>query len=279
MRLAATAFVIGLLVAGCGGGGSSGPASQASPPGPTTLAPPPEPTTVQSPGGDWLALAGSANPVRFYISETGKVRSIFNVEAVTDGPTFGAGSVEITGIDEVNGVLQAKGIQPAGGPRPVDLSCTLSGIVRERSSLSLSIVCSDDNGIVYDETFGLRPQPGYDAGSSLEDIAGNYTIPRRPDTNMLNITADGTLFGMYHNGPNCMVNGVVSIIDPDFSFLDVEWTMTNCTDPIGIYEGATHSGFAIQSLNPDAPPGSYYFLLTGLNDKGFDSISVTFEPT
>jgi len=104
-------FVIGLLVAGCGGGGSSGPASQASPP---------EPTTVQSPGGDWLALAGGASPVRFYISETGKVRSIFDVEAVTDGPTFGAGSVEITGTDEVNGVLQAKGIQPLGGPRPVD---------------------------------------------------------------------------------------------------------------------------------------------------------------
>ena len=96
---------------------------------------------------------------------------------------------------------------------------------------------------------------------------------------MLNITADGTLFGMYHNGANCMVNGVVSVIDADFSFLDVEWTMANCTDPIGIYEGAVVSGFAMESPSPNDPPGSYYFLLTGLNDSGFFAISVNFEPT
>jgi len=270
MRLAAAIATISLLIAGCGGGGSSAPASQALPPAPTT---------VQSPGGNWFVLDSNSNPVQFYISETGKVRSIFDVEAVTDGPTFGSGSVDITGTDEVYGVLQARGIQPAGGPAPIDLSCTLSGTVRERSLLVLSIVCSDSNSIVYDEGFSLRPQPGYGAGSSLIDIAGNYTWPSRPSTNMLNITADGTLFGMYHNGANCTVNGVVSIMDSDFSFLDVEWTMANCTDPIGIYEGAAVSGFAMESPSPNDPPGSYYFLLTGVNDSGFFAISVNFEPT
>lgn len=255
---------------GCDGGGSSAPPSQGLPPAPTT---------VQSPGGSWFVLDSNSNPVQLYISETGKVRSIFHVAAVTDGPTFGAGSVDIAGTHEVYGVLQAKGIQPAGGPPPVELNCTLTGTVSERSSLLLSVVCSDSNGIVYDERFSLRPQPGYGAGSSLNDIAGNYTLPSRPDTNMLNITADGTLFGMYHNGANCTVNGVVSIIDPDFSFLDVEWTMANCTDPIGIYEGAAVSGFAMKSPSPNDPPGSYYFLLTGLNDSGFFAISVNFEPT
>lgn len=255
---------------GCGGGSSSAPALPAVPPAPTT---------VQSPGGDWFILDSNSDPVQFYISETGKVRSIFDVAAVTDGPTFGAGSVDIIGTDQVSGVLQAKGIQPAGGPPPVELSCSLSGTIRERSSLVLNVVCSDSNGIVYDENFTLRPQPGYDTSSSLIDIAGIYTLPARPSTNMLNITADGTLFGMYHNGANCTVNGVVSIIDSDFSLLDVQWTMTNCTDPFGIYEGADVSGFAMLSPNPNDPSGSYYFILTGMNDTGFFSISVNFEPT
>ena len=270
MRLAAAIVVIGLLITSCGGGGSGSPASQI---------PNPAPGTVQSPGSHWFVLDNNSDPVHFYVSETGKVRSVFHVTAVTEGPTFGAGSVDITGTDGVHGELQARGIQPAGGPSPVDLSCTLSGTVRERSTLVLNIVCSDSAGIVYDENFTMTPQPGYGAGSSLDNIAGNYTLPSRPSTNMLNIIADGTLFGMYHNGANCIVNGIVSIIDADYSFLDVEWTMANCTDPIGIYEGAVVSGFAMESPNPNDPPGSYYFLLTGMNASGFYSISVTFEPT
>ena len=270
MRLAAAIVVIGFLITSCGGGGSGSPASPILNPAPGT---------VQSPGSYWFVLDNNSAPVHLYVSETGKVRSVFHVTAVTDGPTFGAGSVSITGTDGVYGELQARGIQPAGGPAPIDLRCTLSGTVRERSRLMLNIVCSDSVDIVYDENFTMTPQPGYGAGSSLETIAGNYTWPSRPDTNMLNIIADGTLFGMYHNGANCTVNGIVSIIDADYSFLDVEWTMANCTDPIGIYEGAVVSGFAMESPSPNDPPGSYYFLLAGMNASGFYSISITFEPT
>lgn len=259
---------------GCGGG-SGTPAPQDPP-----LALPPPPTTVQSPGGDWFVLAGSSDPVHLYISESGKVRAIFDIAGVTDGPTFGGGSVEITGNDMVTGVLQARGILPsAGSPSPRDLSCALSGTVRERDFLSVNIVCSDSNQVVFDRDFTLRPQPGYDAGSSLDAIAGNYTLPFRPETNMLNVAADGTLFGTYHNGANCTVNGIVSIIDADYAFLDVEWTMSNCIDPFGIYEGAVVSGFAMESPNPNDPPGSFYFLLTGMNASDFFAISVNYEPT
>ena len=145
--------------------------------------------------------------------------------------------------------------------------------------MTLNIVCSDSNTIVYDENFTMTPQPGYGAGSSLSAIAGNYTLPFRPTTNMLNITADGTLFGMYHNGANCTVNGAVSIIDVNYSFLDVEWTMENCTDPIGIYEGAKMTGFAMESPSPNDPPGSYFLFVTGMNTSNFFAISVTYEPT
>lgn len=265
MRLAAAIVVIGLLITSCGGGGSGAPASQVLNPAPGT---------VQSPGSHWFVLDNNFDPIHLCISETGKVRSFFNITTGIDGLTIGAGSLDVTGTDEVNGVLQARVLRPA-----VDLSCTLSGTVRERSRLTLNIVCSDSTDIVYDENFTMTPQPGYEAGSSLDGIAGNYTLPSSPSTNVLNIIADGSLFAMYHNGANCIVNGFVSIIDTDYSFLDVEWTMANCTDPIGIYEGSVMSGFAMKSQNPNDPPGSYYFFLTGMNDLGFYAISHTFEPT
>jgi len=271
MRITAIILALSLPLAGCGGGGGGG--------APNSQIPPP-PTGLQTPGGNWLAFDNNAKPVMLYISEAGDVRSIFEVAAVTDGPTFGAGSVDVADIDAMNGVLQARGILPSvGGSAPADLGCTLSGNVRERISLTVHIVCSDSSAIVYDEIFTMTPQPDYDAASSLNAIAGNYTLAINPVTNMLNITADGTLFGMYHNGANCIVNGVVSIIDADYSFLGVEWTMTSCTDPFGIYEGAIMTGFAMQSPSPNVPQGSYYFLLTGQSTQGLFPVSVIFEPT
>ena len=271
MRIAAIIVALFLPLAGCGGGGGGNGA-------PTTQTPPP--ANAQSPGGAWFVLDSNSKPVLLYISEAGDVRSIFDVAAVTAGPTFGAGSIDITGTDSINGVLLASGILPfPGGSAPVDLSCTLSGTVRERASLTVHIVCSDNSAIVYDENFTMTPQPGYDTGSSLDAIAGNYTLMFSPATNMLNIVADGTLFGMYDNGANCMVNGVVSIIDANYSFFDVEWTMTSCTDPIGIYEGAVMTGFAMQSPSPSLPQGSYYFILTGQSAQGQFTISVLYEPT
>jgi len=259
-------LILFLLIAGCGGGGSNSSSSS--------------PMTVQSPGGHWFVLDANLNPVHLYISEAGEVRSVFHVAAVTDGPTFGTGTISVAGADSTNGVLQARGIQPStGAPRPGDLSCSLAGTVRERQTLAIQITCSDSGGIVFDELFAMTPQPGYDAGSSLDGIAGNYTLAFRPATNMLNVTADGTLFGMYHNGANCTVNGLVSIIDADYSFLDVEWTMSSCTDPIGIYEGVVMTGFAMPSPNPNDLPGSYYFILSGQSTQGLFTISATFEPT
>jgi len=266
MQFVASNLVLFLLIAGCGGGGSNSPSSS--------------PMTAQSPGGHWFVQDANSNSVHLYISEAGEVRSVFHVAAVTDGSTFGTGSISIVGTDSINGVLQARGIQPSiGAPTPVDLSCSLAGTIRERKTLTIQIICSDSGGIVFDEPFAMTPQPDYDAGSSLNSIAGNYTLAFRPATNMLNITADGTLFGMYHNGANCTVNGVVSIIDADYSFLGVEWTMSSCIDPIGIYEGAVMTGFAMQSPSPIGPQGSYYFLLSGQNTQGLFAVSVTFEPT
>lgn len=83
---------------------------------------------------------------------------------------------------------------------------------------------------------------------------------------------------MFHNGANCTINGLVSEIDTNYRFLDVAWTMSLCTDSIGIFEGAEMSGFAIKTTNPNISPDSYYFILTGQNGNATLGISITYEP-
>jgi len=260
-----------LLLAACGGGGGGGSSNEQ-----ILVTPPP---TLQSPGGHWFVLDADSNSAHFYISETGKLRVVFYVPTVSDGPSFGGGAVTITGTDVVGGSMQVHGIVPSPGSLfPVILNCDISGLVVEHQVLDVQVDCSDGSTVVFSRSYRMTPQPGYDEGSSLDSIAGNYTIAARSATNILNITADGTIFGMYHNGANCTVNGLVSEIDTNYRFLDVEWTMSLCTDLLSLSEGAEMSGFAIRTTNPNISPNSYYFILTGQNGDAPLNISITFEP-
>ena len=265
-----TTFVATLLLAGCGGGSGGGGNEE------IIITPPP---TLQSPGSHWFVLDVDSNPAHFFISETGKIRATFHIPTVSSGPSFGAGMVNVTGTNVVGGNMLVRGIIPLpGSPLPDDLSCDISGTVVERQVLNVQLDCSAASGVVFSRSYRMTPQPGYDEGSSLEAIAGNYTIAVRPDTNILNIISDGSLFGMFHNGANCTINGLVSEIDTNYRLLDVEWTMSLCTDSIGIFEGAEMSGFAIRTTNPNISPDSYYFILTGKNGNAMLSISITYEP-
>ena len=256
------------LLAACGGGGSAQPG---------TFVPAP---AQQSPGSHWFVKDPEGNAFHLFIAETGTLRAIFHLSGAASRNTFGAGSVTVTNGNQVSGVMQALGVLPATTPpNLVPLSCSLSGSVIERAQLAITVSCSGNTQILYNEFLTFRPQPDYDIGSSLADIAGNYTLPFRPASNMLNISGDGTLFGMYDNGAQCTLNGTVSIIDARYRFLGVEWTMSSCTDPIGVFEGAVMSGFAMPSPDPNDPPGSYYFLLTRSNSNSFSTISVNYERT
>ncbi|MGI9204733.1 MAG: hypothetical protein ACR2Q3_12030 [Woeseiaceae bacterium] len=257
MRVSPVFVFLFLTITGCGGNSGN--------------------STPVSPGGEWFGFDSSMNPVTLFISETGEVRSIFSVPEVTEGQTYGAGSVEVSSSNEIGGVLQARGIQPSpGAPFPADLGCNISGSVEERLSLTVNIVCSDSGAIVYDDTFTIAAQDRYKSDSSLNAIAGTYTLFSRPATNMLNITADGTLFGMYHNGANCTVNGTVSTIDVEYSLYWVNWLMTSCTDSFGFFEDTEMSGFAMPLEILNDPQDSYYFLLSGQSARSFFTISTIY---
>lgn len=149
----------------------------------------------------------------------------------------------------------------------------------ERQVFSADVTCSDSGGIIYEEALQLMYDPNvYERDSSLQDFAGEYTLEFQPGTNSLSIAPDGTLFGLFDNGAQCLIEGSATAIDTNYTFIDVAWTMSGCTNQIGNYEGAEMSGFAMANPAPTGNPGSYYLLLTGQSPDGFYSISVLYEP-
>jgi len=269
LRLHFFGFLL-VCLAACGGGSSGGGSTDISDP----------PPAIQSPGGIWVGTDSAAAPVSLYIAETGKLRATLH----PDGGlfvAFGAGSVDVTSSAVVSGSFELRGpLLPAPVAGNEDLGCSVAGSLQERQTLNVDLVCSDSNGVVYDEALTLAYESvSYERASSLADIEGNYTLIFQPDTNSLSITGDGTLSGMYHNGANCAINGMASIIDANYTLIGVSWTMSGCTDLRGIYEGAEMSGFAIANPASTGDPDSYYFLLTGQTEDGLYAVSVLYEPT
>jgi hypothetical protein len=260
--------VLMALCSGCGGGGGGGGGGGASPP-----ANPPAPTQ-QSAGGMWSAIASGSSPMTLMIAETGELK-VTTVPTATSGPGFGQGAVAVVG-NRVEGSFETRTIGLAGSPG-TELDCTVSGTVSTRASLQLTTVCVDTAGASTTASLTFLYDTRYDADSSLAEIAGNYTLSINTATNTLNINGDGTLFGMYHNGPRCTLNGTVSIIHPDFALYRFEVLFSNCTVLASRYEGAKMTGFAMRN-GLVQKPGAFLLLLTAVIDGRVEFASVLYEP-
>lgn len=263
-----------VLLAGCGGGGGGGSAA-----GPAAGNPPP--AASPSAGGIWDARTSNGASASFYITEDGRLWSVTPIDALAAGIAFGSGAVSLDANNRVSGGYEAKGILPDPvSAIPGVLTCDLAGTVNPRATLQVDLGCSDSNGPILDESLTFFSRPGYDQDSDLATIAGNYTLAQLAGTNTLNIAGDGTVFGMFNNGPNCTVNGQVALIDPDYNLYDVSWTLSSCIVAVfQDYEGAQFTGVASMITEPGQPAGSFYLLMTGNVDGQLRSISLIYEPT
>ena len=165
---------------------------------------------------------------------------------------------------------------------PETLSCELDGSVRERQSMLLRIECSSGDVVVWNEfvEFVYAGHSYEYQPSSLEAIAGNYTLPAGTQTNTININSDGVVFGIFHLGLTCTVNGQVSLIDTRFNMYWMEWRFSNCSPPQPKFEGAQYSGLAGLTL-PGAVhgrDGGIYVLISGMTDDGFNYLSLLYAP-
>jgi len=231
------------------------------------------PATVQSVGGIWHASLTSVpgGAVTLYVAEDGGMR-------VTDsGPAFGAGAAVVNGVDDVSGSYQVRSIQssPAVPPAP-NRGCTLDGKVVQRVSMRLVIRCTDTAGATTEQNSMFSYDAAYELPSSLEAIAGNYTLPFAPQTNSLTIAKDGTVFGVYHNGQQCTVNGRVELIDARFDLYRFELTFSSC-QIFQQFEGQTLTGFAARNL-ASLTANSFLLLITGVIGGRLEFISVAYQP-
>ena len=200
----------------------------------------------------WFAITAGSTGTTLMIAETGEVR-VTTGPTATSGPSFGYGAVVVIG-NRVEGSLETRAILASPtGPLGAELDCTVSGTVSTRVSMQLTIVCVDAAGTATTTQASFMYDSRYDTDSSLADIAGNYTLTVNTATNTLNINGDGTLFGMYHNGPRCTLNGTVSIIHSDFNLYRFDVLFSNCTFLATQYEGVTMTGLATRNLAGKKP--------------------------
>ena len=85
------------------------------------------------------------------------------------------------------------------------------------------------------------------------------------------------MFGIYHNGPRCTLNGTVSIIHPDFNLYRFEILFSSCTVLAQQYEGARMNGLATRNL-PGQKAGAFLLLLTAVINGRLEFASVLYEP-
>ena len=230
-------------------------------------------TLTQSAGGIW-ALPAGATSSSFIISEDGEL-------IVTDtAPAFGAGAVVVTNGNAVSGsyTLHTLQVTPSS-PRVPEPECSIDGTVAERASLAVTVSCEDADGNVTERRLSFVFVPDYSRPSSLDDIAGNYTLTFNQDTNSLSISSTGEIFGMFHNGgTNCVVNGTAEIIDPRFAPLRFTFEFSNCTGAFDEFEGVTMSGLGMRSFGITDAPGSIFLVIVGNIEDRFRFFSMLYEP-
>jgi uncharacterized Zn-binding protein involved in type VI secretion len=262
--------VVLALCSGCSGGGGGGGEA-----GAPVNPPAPVPPAQQSAGGMWFAVPSGSNATTLMIAETGEFR-VITAPAGANGPGFGHGAVTVIG-NRVEGSFETRVLGPPTAPVGAELDCTVSGTVSTRASMQLTTVCVDGAGASTTTSLSFMYDAHYDADSSLAEIAGNYTLAVNTATNTLNINGDGTLFGMYHNGPRCTLNGTVSIIHSDFNLYRFGVLFSSCTVLASRYEGVTMTGFATRNP-PGQKAGAFLLLLTAVIDGRLEFASVMYEP-
>ena len=264
-----TVLVLASL-AGCSGGGGGGDYSST----PATSSPAP---IQQSAGGLWFAITGGTSAMSLMIAETGELH-VTTPPSGTTGPGFGFGTVTVAG-NRVDGSYKTRVLGSQAAPASTSFDCTLTGTVATRTSMQLTTACVDSGGASSTATLSFMYDARYEEDSSLASIAGNYTLPINPATNTLNINGDGTLFGVYQNGPRCTMNGTVSIINADFNLYRFEMVFSNCSFPFpSQFEGATITGLATRNL-PGQKAGTFLLHLTAVNNARLEFLaSLLYEP-
>jgi hypothetical protein len=247
----------------------------------------PEPASA---GGVWASGLG-AESLTLYIAENGDLRF-----AAPDF-SFGAGAVTVSTGGQLSGSLRR--VVPTAPPsafssllpgvtvigRTEEQVCMITGTVTPRQALTATFECTSASGATTTQRREFFYVATAHAGpSTLASLSGNYTLPFRPASNMLNVNTNGDVFAMFDNAWQCTANGRFTLLDARFSLYRAEWTLSACAVPGSQrFEGVTFSGFVQRTRSSGAngavTEGALYLLMTATVQGQLSLISVVYDPT
>jgi hypothetical protein len=219
-------LVSAALVTACGGGGGG-----SSPP----ATPTPTPTPDAAVGGAWIGTDGGGQTVFGLSTDDGRLHWV-----VPDTGEQGFGTVSSNGT-----TLSANYTYVAPFGFTLDdgstfATCTATGTIQERQSISANISCTTGNGGNFANTATLAYDALYERDASLATLAGDYD-----DFGLvLSIDANGNIF---EQDPfsGCVVTGQASVVDPNYNVYDGSVTYANCQGDAAVLNGSTFIGLGI----------------------------------
>lgn len=211
-------------ITACGGGGGGGSGDSAAPP----------PAADEAIGGIWVGTDSSGTEIVALSTESGRVHW---VSAETGEQGFGTGSVDGSAVTFNYTYVAPLGASLSDGSSSAN--CVATGTIQERQSLTVTTNCTTDSGGSFSNSASMAYDSLYDRDSSLAIIAGNYD-----DAGLtFNIAGNGVIF---EQDPDtaCVLNGQVTIIDPQFNAYDMSVTLSSCQGEFSILNGAAFTGLA-----------------------------------
>lgn len=195
-----------------------------------------------SAGGVWKGVDAQGVDIILLVTETGRFRMI------NEFFDQGSGTISIANGNEVTSAFQmltALGSTFADGTTLA--SCTLSGTLVERQSLSTTINCTTTSGTPSQSVVDLTFDVIYERDSSLQVIAGSYDDAGP----VLTIDANGVLFEQ-DPATGCISNGQVNILDAAFNVYEIRFGFSSCTGPSTFLNHTEFEGMAVLD-NSESP--------------------------
>lgn len=225
-----------VLVTACsdGGGGS-------------TVGPPGE---NQSIGGIWEGTYADGNDIVGLVAEDGAFHFIDSL-----GQGFGTATVSSGNRVSATYTYVAQ-LDTAFSDGSTSAACTLTGTVVERRSLKLDFDCTSAQGSASQVSATLSYNALYDRDASFAAIEGLYDDLG----DVLSIDGAGALFEQDATD-GCVLNGRVSVIDPDFNAYRIEFGVESCNSGLRHVNGTTWSGIGV--LDDTVAPEELIFGVVG----------------
>lgn len=232
------AFALSFALTACGGGGGGGT---------PTITPP---VVNQSVGGIWEGQDQAGDEIVGLVTEDGRFHFIdlfgqgFGTASVTNGNQVSASYTYVADL----GTTFSDGSTSA--------SCTLSGTVVERQSLTVNSQCTSTAGNTTQMSVTLTYNPLYNRDASLATIAGLYDDLG----DVLTVSNDGVLFEQSASD-GCVLNGQLSVVNSAYNAYDVQFSISSCGAGLATLNGTTWSGIA--TLDNTSAPEALIFGVVG----------------